>query len=356
MRFNWRRQYISDDWKTGDFLEVLPSVLTLTPQNWYGISQPVGMRDTMFKEVKLKQYTKSLYIKTAIEWIYNAKPYNDITWRNKVYNRLISIVDQSWDRSKFHVIAHSSGIDSRILSSIIKVLGFNNLLFVECAGEADLFERIMKAQGWERSKYMVYRASQPPGQYFEHSFNIVPDNFNGPVGYPVNHFYDPYDELIREDVIPEDSQFFGAFGCYFEKALTAPDPAAFFHADYFYQMNAFRQRGQWIFPWWDILYLKEIVKYKGCYENRRISDCLNEILPEKVRTIPKYRTSDMIRRGWRTISGDLLRRLQQKFNKTVYAKKKNVKLNPQIAYSTAWGQYQEAMICEKLIKEGYVIT
>lgn len=355
MRYQWRREYVNEEGKTGKFFDILPHELTLSRRSLYYISQPVNIHETMFKEVRIKPYEPNDFVGKAIRTVDKIIPIVDKSWKYKVYNCLLDIIEQTWDRSRFHVIAHSSGIDSRILSSIIKTLGFTDLLFVECAGEADLFKKIMQAQGWPASKYKVFREGHDKGDYFSHSFECIPDSFNGPVGYPVNHFYDAYDELIANGDIPEDAQFFSAFGGYIEKCIQELPAKEFFRRDYYYQMNAFEMRGEWIFPWWDIRYLKEIARYNECYDKVRVSDRLNDILPEKVRRIRKYKTFDVIRRGWRTVGYDLLMKLRDKAASTWYGKRKNVNLKPGIEYSNSWGHFCEAMICEKLIKQGYEI-
>lgn len=356
MRYSFRRKYINEKGEIGDFYDILPKKLTISNHlRYYEYSQPVGVHETMFKEIKIVPYYKDDFIRTAINAVNNADPIEDSNWRRKIYNRLLKIVDQLWDRKRFHVIAHSSGIDSRILSSIIKDLGFDNLLFVECAGESDLFLEIMKAEGWDSSKYMIFRPELKKGDYFSHSFDLIPDNFNGVSSYPINHFYDAYDRLEKLGYITHDCQFFAAFGCYIEKCFKDFPVEQFFRKDYYYQMHNFKVFGEWIFPWWNILYLKECVQYRGCYDHGRISDRINEILPEKVRRIKKYTTKDLIKRGWRTISDNLLMKLQRRYNQTYYAMKKPMILKPKIEYSNSWGIYCEAMICEQLIKKGYEI-
>ena len=75
-----------------------------------------------------------------------------------------NLIKQAWREDAFHVVFHSSGYDSRIISSAIKYLLEKNgkewlgrgLLFLSNRWESDLFKQIMEAQGWDKEHYFAY--------------------------------------------------------------------------------------------------------------------------------------------------------------------------------------------------------
>lgn len=70
----------------------------------------------------------------------------------------------TWRQDAFHIVFHSSGYDSRIISAAIKQLLHERgsewlgegLLFLSDRWEASEFKQIMQAQGWDKSQYAAF--------------------------------------------------------------------------------------------------------------------------------------------------------------------------------------------------------
>jgi len=101
-----------------------------------------------------------------------------------------------WEPDKSHVVFHSSGYDSRVLSSCIRKLQYErgddwlgDVLFLSNRWEADVFHEIMRLQGWKPGQY----ASYDTGADYEHYGRVLDfDHYwytnNAPVPMPGRFF------------------------------------------------------------------------------------------------------------------------------------------------------------------------
>jgi hypothetical protein len=172
----------------GDFFDVLPKDLKFQRVGWYNHSKPKNP-NMMFKGIKIKPYDEPEISKE----LKKIKPVYDKSWKQKVYNKLKEIVFNHWDSNRFHVVAHSGGVDSRILSTIIKELTeqhgrewLGDVLFVENGGECETFKQIMKTQKWDKKQYLSYQEGIDPREYHRRGldFKNLYKKYNGPVSYP----------------------------------------------------------------------------------------------------------------------------------------------------------------------------
>lgn len=367
MRYTFRRIYRGPDAVRDNFYDVLPGELTLTPQKWYGDSQPVSKISTLFDEVQTHPYKPSSITRDMVSAVGHPKYRKDI---RAVYESFKRIVERKWDPAKFHVVAHSAGVDSRILSYCILELAekhgdqwLGEILFVENGGESDGFRKIMRLEGWDQSQYLVYNEDAAPHDYNEYglTFDMMVRKYNGACGFPINCFYDCYHDLHRQGIIPDptDIQFFGGFGQYIENGLKKMPMKTFFWEDYYLQMMLFNLFGEWVFPYWELDYVQTIANYEDCYNRRagRICDQINrEILPQGIANVRNPKTRHVIAAGYRTISAAILKRIQDEYDSSWYGRRYPMKMTPHIVYSNTWGAYNEAAICEHLINKGYKIN
>lgn len=90
-----------------------------------------------------------------------------------------------WNPTKFHLITHSAGRDSRIISYVLAKLrdkmDMGDFHF-RCHGwEGEIFKQVMEEQGWHPSQYSVYkdgRLEEP--DYFVQKFSQNINGFNRP--------------------------------------------------------------------------------------------------------------------------------------------------------------------------------
>ncbi len=90
-----------------------------------------------------------------------------LAWREAVptlFETVKAVIAAAWRPDAFHLVFHSSGYDSRIISAAIQqLLGENGpewlgkgLLFLSNRWEAANFRAIMRAAGWEEQYYAAY--------------------------------------------------------------------------------------------------------------------------------------------------------------------------------------------------------
>jgi len=117
-------------------------------------------------------------------------------------------VTNYWRPDQFHVIMHSSGYDSRLLSAILQQTGITDLLFVCTKIEGESFKRIMEFEGWPKSSYVVYNESTPMDEYFDsiRDFQNAHLRLGGVARVPVNLFWYTVAGLQRQGLCPEDAK------------------------------------------------------------------------------------------------------------------------------------------------------
>ena len=120
------------------------------------------------------------------------------------------VIDRTWRKNAFHVVFHSSGHDSRIMSSAIKRnveaygkewLG-RGLLFLSNRWEADKFKQVMEAQGWDKEYWLAYIE----GDDDEHFARAVYNMHNcAPCPIPGNLWYYLPRFAIEKGRMPRDN-------------------------------------------------------------------------------------------------------------------------------------------------------
>jgi len=366
--YKFSRKYISEKGEFEDFYGALPDKLTIQKYEAGRNPLPVGDHNTIFKEVKLKKYRPTFKEHLLTKELGKITPEGG-DWMRNIYNTLKDVIYKTWGND-FHVVGHSGGHDSRIISTIIKELReehgddwLGKILFVENGGEGIEFHKIMENQGWGKSQYMVYNEGANPRDYHAYSFNFKDayQKFNGISGFPYNQWWDSYDHLQKLGVLPEHFQAYSGYGAYIEGMvhavgdLTKITSAHFFKYNYYYQLATFRLKGDWVYPWWSYDYIKEMVRMRDIQKQRhRVSDYISQYYTSssniKRPTIPQVE-----KRGYRTVSDNLMKKIVKDYDNSWYGKKFEAKPNNYIYYSDWWTHWCAASICEHLIERGYDI-
>lgn len=310
------------------FFEALPEKLTTKSIDW---TYHPYRSDSPFEEVSLDKYVHSPKLRQLKRELKQIEPTNG-RFEKQVYRRLVKIVQRSWSNG-YNIVAHSGGYDSRLLSTIIKELGYKNVIFFECGGESREFKKIMQLQGFGHKQTVVYNETVQPGRYFEYSFTFDPKRFNGLTGYPVNIFYDPYKDAVERGILPENATIFSGYGGYIEKLFQKWGFDRFFSRDYYGQLSTFNFYGNWVMPFFDFNYINELAKHSKIHRsNRRTTDRLCDVYCKHLRRVPNPGVNeDLVPRGYRTWEGY------------------------RIDYSYYWGEKQLNQIIEYLTNKGHII-
>ena len=177
--------------------------------------------------------------------------------------RLLPIIRQriidTWQPSKFHFIYHSSGYDSRVISSIIRSLylergddWLGKVVFATNKWEATPFREIMLREGWTPDQYYIHDEAISDDLYFLHSINLdhayrdlnapcpIPANlwYYLPLGYAHDHFLPPEDccqaytgywsNETHETFLMSDREWYTRWGYWYSFNVMATLPMYFF--------------------------------------------------------------------------------------------------------------------------------
>lgn len=150
------KTYISRNWTGWPKRNVLEGSLDQNSVETYS-------QATMFNEISavLPELHPRLY--TMLESPSCPKPGGSLAGR--VYKDICNYLVEYWDDSKVHVMPHSSGYDSRVISGIIKKLGLKGEIYYICIEpEVDEFLKIADYMDW--SKKSIVSVQDRPRDYF----------------------------------------------------------------------------------------------------------------------------------------------------------------------------------------------
>jgi len=345
-----------------NFHDVLPKELTLhnplpahTHESFNGYKH-----ETVFKEVTFNKYSRGEVEKEFLSS--KIKP----TTIQEIYDILKESIRQSWEPGKLHIIGHSSGYDSRIISNIAKELGeeygsewLGEVLCIEGLGEGDRFKEIMSAQGLNG---IVYNEGVVPALHPEYSFRFKDfwSRYNGVNSFPVNQWYDSYQDLEDQGILSsENVQCFSGYGANetMEYATKKKGFKWYFRWHHYLQLQKFKLWGDnWVHPFWDINVMKAVAGVNVRPKKERISKRIADECVPHLRHIPQLPTRILNERGYRTLAPGLLFEVQKAYDASWYGKQVPVTMMADLTtYRPWWTHYCVASLCEHLLEEGYEI-
>jgi len=361
MKFEKTQSFTSEIGTNRDFYKVLPRKLTLNLNDQL-IPSLVETDETMFKEVSRVHYQEQPWV-TMFQ-----KKLNEISkrrgpWEQDLFNTFVSIIERTWNKEKYHVIGTSGGWDSRMMIMAVSELRkkhgkqwLGDTLFVEGWGEGQLFKRIMNHFGWEEKYYHVYNEDKSPGWMHESSleFKNYWSRYNGLVTFPINQWWDIYDDLIER----KDIQFFTGYGSNETDQMMLKEHHSFqWYTCWHYQLQLenIKFMEETIQPFWDLNWIRKIWEYPAIRENKkRIPQCIVEKLVPPFSDIPIL-TYEMLSH-YRHIDNELLKKCVDNYNNSRFGKRIPCTPTNYVGeYQKWWGYYCMASICEHLLEEGYEI-
>lgn len=354
----------SGDGISQDFYQVLPRDLTLqNPMPKHLHESFMGYNhDTIFKEVTFNEYKHTPETENFL--IEGKVPTSGI---EGLYDVLKGVIEKAWDPTKTHVIGHSSGYDSRVISQIIKELGakhgdawLGEVIYVETLGEQEGFKRIMKEQGL---KGITYNAGVPPERYHDYSFNFKTfyKKFNGVVSFPVNQWYDAYRDLEEQGVLNSSNvQCFTGYGANETQEIAHKKKGFpyYFRWHHYLQIQRFKLWGNnWVHPFWDyevmgaLVALPEAKKWKV-----RIGQVMADTMVPHLKHIPRQTLESLGKNGTRHADAKLLERVVVDYKNSWYGKQVPAAMCANFTnYYNWWMHYCIASMCEHLLENGHKI-
>lgn len=122
-------------------------------------------RGTLFKEIEAVSFDMNDKMVRLMDLEPGNRQLNDAEFGEKMVTALIRFFLRNWNPLLVHVVAHTGGYDSRLLSGILKTLGkelgkdLGTLYFVCIQPEVESFKTVMEIEGWE-SKQIIGLDSQ----------------------------------------------------------------------------------------------------------------------------------------------------------------------------------------------------
>lgn len=361
------RIYESEIGKSHAFHEVCPKKLTLRKDLHPRIFKPIildGWTGTIFNEVNIVPFNKAYSSKLKnfgqkkISRVKVSREKFSVT----MFNMLSDIIEQTWDPYKFHVLPHSSGYDSRLISTILKRLRkkngsdwFGDYVFIESNGESEQFKQVMKMEGWR--KHIVMYEGKDPSEAHSHSFNFKDAWKAGLIGFPVNSWYSQVEWLKKMDIAPESVQCYTGYGANetttavrksklysnmnYHSEYKPSNLGLYFAWHYLHQLSAFTLNGDWIHPFYNLNYLKALIKYsKGHIEHLHpglsVSSVVLETMEPELAKIRKMVTGEVRKKGFFTVSDRIIKQAVKNYKSSWYGERNPITPTKTIVYCEWW--------------------
>lgn len=168
---------------------------------------------TPFKEISIAPFDSALsldyrrFLSTRRGQVYEGR----LSLLSRIKDVLRGIIFEKWIPGGNHIVMHSSGLDSRCLSWLIRELyhehgpdWLGNVVFVCNKWEGESFRDIMAYEGWTTDQYMVSREDDAPNEYYAPSLTNFSDAWiwsDGACSIPVNLFWYLPHEVVQANLI-----------------------------------------------------------------------------------------------------------------------------------------------------------
>ncbi|KPJ77294.1 MAG: hypothetical protein AMJ81_00100 [Phycisphaerae bacterium SM23_33] len=365
--------------------EILPDVLTLRREPYfriyetgYGVDPRQRHCKTMFREIDMMppEATWGEEMEALAADPPDRKKIGRGKFLDLLYDAFVGVVEGAWTPGRFHVVLHSGGYDSRLISHTIRKLFEKNgpewlgeILFVEVEGEHRHSRMALEAEGWERSKFAVYGGGVKPLFENHHArscrFEDAWKRQNGGLwARCFNYWYDPVDYLQEEGLIPEDDGELQCFSGYLANDVThalvnGPGLDWVFRVLPYHPYFFAPVKGEWVFPYLVPDMIRVLHEYGLGQQESQVGSYRHQILKRVAPEVAKVRNPQFGEHGWRlrTLSSQLQAQMQRDYSSSWYGQEiaPNAALQDTVCFGTWWGHFGLASLCEKLLREGYKV-
>jgi len=282
-----------------------------------------------------------------------------------LFDLVVQSIAETWKPDAFHLVFHSSGWDSRIISAAIKVLVAENgpewlgegLLFLSNRWEADQFIAIMQAMGWEGSQYAAYREGSPYEHFAEHAYDMWRC---APCPRPGNMFWYLPDWAEERGLIPaENVQAYTGLWANEVWHTFFPGPLNWWmrrvRKSYGIHMLASMPfKARWVeYPLVSLAILEMLRQTeRGNLTGNRLRQAVGMFACPEANRIQHVRVSD----GSHPLSERLQQELDAHYKVTACGKRQEWEVPPNSGNFRGWGQWSTALLIDKLIAEGRECT
>jgi hypothetical protein len=271
-----------------------------------------------------------------------------------------------WDSTKAHVVFHSSGYDSRILSGCIRELGeargsswLGKVLFLSNRWEAAGFYEIMRRQGWRTDQYLAYTEGQPDEHYkLALDFDTFWYKHNAPIPMPGRLWWYLIEWAQGRRILPKDCNEIQAFNGQITQHVLIPGHTLAHHYEYmdweYYSETEIDSPNGMarLTPLCTTAVVARAWGYVGEQRNRLKQALAAHVAPECAE-LSNMNLHDHAA----PIAPWLLRECQERFDASWYAQKLGLRWKPPqtAAIDHQWALWSLASLCEELHRRGVEI-
>lgn len=364
-----KQRYVREGRTSTYYVNVLPERLTLDRS--YVAKRFTGELRTLFHEVKILEPEKG--VTKAMQVAFEARPevsfYSETQLLDRILARLSEVIEETWDSSVPHVVLHSSGLDSRLLSALIMRayrrgrIELGKVLFLCSRWEGDAFTKIMQHEGWDESQYRVAGEGIDDLHYYSWQLLDWRDTYkrlNGVAAIPVNLFYYPMEEAERLGLLPDSYHTFsGYWGNMMLDAASGLDAGAGVAAEYrrFYLSHLCSRpiKGSRVFlPYTDVELVRLVAQAKVRLGKQLRPKLVARLDPELAAIPEQFTDGDRHRR----IADDTLKQVQKVYDGSWYGRKVHpgVQIPETTEFNSGWSHWSAACLCEVLLENDYKIA
>lgn len=336
---------------------------TVTLNKNHVVKQHNASLSTIFKEVEVVPYTEAISPELLVasrQPVDIPMPENDFF--NGILKTLKQYIEEAWSPNKHHLIQHSSGFDSRVMSTIIRQIylergdgWLGDISFVAWGRERDQAEKIVRAEGW---KHEPFYSLPKNDKYFETGldFGYAWRGLNGASGYPINNPHWAFRALQNKGVIsqnPFGTQVWAA--SWFNETMKAKADRSGFEAAFFktYYSNSCAQHGaaylfEFVQPLLNPATIEHMVRARVSLPGSH-SDIRKRLVKHVAPSLVQFSREDP---ATINIPKQYVNRAMSNYRKSSYGKGKNINATGKMRFHPWWAQWSTASLVEHLIEEG----
>jgi len=278
-------------------------------------------------------------------------------------------IKEAWSPDKLHVMLHSSGHDSRLISIAIKQLyeelgseWLGDIIFFEMGFETEAFKQIMEIEGWSKDQCIIYHEGRYPSEVHAESFDFKNawKRLNcGTIGYPVNTNYDCI-EWLKKKLGRTDLQVLtGHAGSEIAKAFYAGlNIGQWFEQMYWFAFTGFPCDADRFHPYFYLPFVEALYKYGTPHVNARsFTDVVLKHVAPELEEVKRVEQNTLVEQKYMTVSERLFRQTIKDYEASWYGQKVNPNAvrDKTLNYNDWWGFWNLASTCEHLMNNGHAI-
>lgn len=321
--------------------------LISNPQQWFQ-SQRNPRTQTPFKDVFILSPTHVNLSAPTRKSIAFSK------FAAEAFEIVCDTIEEYWNPTKPHIIPHSSGHDSNLISLALHHLRkkngkkwFGDTIFVECDGEFEGFKQIMDILEFDNIAFAEWK---PSNEVREPSLNFKTAWYRtNCTPMPINIWFESFLVIENDLAKMKDYQFIIGYGANeiksaIEKRYT---PEQYVHHQYYSIYSNVPLPPDCLVPFMSVDFLQFAFEYGGAFGDYR-ADVLYELMPE-LKSVSRMSWEHKFS-YYRVISDRLVERTYNNYISSWYGQNVKPYLEPSkmLMPSAWWGHWALASLCEHL--------